>query len=462
MESFGFELLASAVWEATMAVYERMTNKSLEEMYVDAFDAGVASLKPYLKRYGNTDHIKLNKDQFREILHQEMREDLSKAAISAQTAPEFQRRLAQAMSDSHVVEIEGHNLSVEGYERVIVTVIQQAHGLFNDAVSKNKEAFNRVVLNEVALLQQKADQTHQSVLASDAATQSQFGKLGSDLNSVRENTAPREPHIRVGFTSNQDILSEIRVTPKIQPEGGQTDSEIEQRLNDRVEMIRQTIEEARRKYTKPPMFPLTYKQVTEEELENYEEEALGWIDTFRAMLKAKRSRGHGKRFAVTIGLSNDGPITAKGVRVVILFPNGTCLVRHDEIGKDYSYDLLHWDLPVGLSRPPWKSDRDEWMVASIAREAAQAPRPAYSFYIGPHERNRAIIEVDSLLPGEYTKQPPIMCYIPREIQDMVNVRYKVVAEELSQPIVGTTRILLDEDSASAGGARDNTRENDTA
>ena len=62
----------NALWDAIKVGWERVTRKSLEELYLDAFEAAVDEQRPRLERYARDGEVALPREALAAVLHRDL------------------------------------------------------------------------------------------------------------------------------------------------------------------------------------------------------------------------------------------------------------------------------------------------------------------------------------------------------------------------------------------------------
>jgi hypothetical protein len=142
-------LLTQGAWEAMKHVWRLVTNKPLEEMYLDALEAAVEAARPRLAVYTQDGEVGLDRAALRDALRRDLGPGLGALSLTAVSRDDFLVRLATAMHERSVLIIGGHNLTVNEYLQIAHSLVEQAAPRFLDALVQNEMAFRRVVLAEL-------------------------------------------------------------------------------------------------------------------------------------------------------------------------------------------------------------------------------------------------------------------------------------------------------------------------
>jgi hypothetical protein len=143
-----FGVPSNAAWDIIKLAWEKANEKDWEEIYLEAFQAAVAEMRPSLARYADGD-IGLDEKSLRQALHRDLQAAVDVTSVGDLTAEEFTKRLAGALCERQALTIGGHNLSEPDYAQLTRNLVQQAISLFKKLVIKNESAFRKAILAEV-------------------------------------------------------------------------------------------------------------------------------------------------------------------------------------------------------------------------------------------------------------------------------------------------------------------------
>jgi hypothetical protein len=137
----------NAAWDAIKKAWGVATQKSWEQLYLDAFPEAFAASKEQLGRYANGAQPSLNRDALQKAITRAASPDAGHA-LTELTGDALVKHLGAVMAEERVIEFEGNNLAEEGYAQVVRNLVRCAHGVFWDGVVKNETAFRNGVFLE--------------------------------------------------------------------------------------------------------------------------------------------------------------------------------------------------------------------------------------------------------------------------------------------------------------------------
>jgi tetratricopeptide (TPR) repeat protein len=135
-------------WEIVKKAWEKATEKSWDELFVQAFKAAAKEEKSRLKKYAIDGDVSLDSTQLSQALHQEITVAKGVTLYSSLNTDEFIKALAAAMVKHDVLTIGGHTLSEEDYTQLMRNVVKKTTSLFKDSILTHEGAFRRAVLDE--------------------------------------------------------------------------------------------------------------------------------------------------------------------------------------------------------------------------------------------------------------------------------------------------------------------------
>lgn len=151
---------SNAVWDLIKVTWEKVTARSWEDLYLDAFEAALVSERPRLAKYSDGD-IGLDRETLRQVLHYDLVAPVASLGIGTLTDEQFVASLAAALADRQALIIGGHNLSQEDYEQIVRGLVGRATVTFRTSVMTDQAAFQQALLEEALdnreLLRQSQD-----------------------------------------------------------------------------------------------------------------------------------------------------------------------------------------------------------------------------------------------------------------------------------------------------------------
>lgn len=139
----------NTAYDFIKVIWEKSTNKSWEDLYLDAFQAALNEAKPQLEKYaregGDTG---IDREVLYKALHQELAVAPETWSYSQPSDNMFIHKLARAMAAHRVLVIGGNVLSEDDYSQLIYNLVSIARALFKEALLNNDQAFRQILLEE--------------------------------------------------------------------------------------------------------------------------------------------------------------------------------------------------------------------------------------------------------------------------------------------------------------------------
>ena len=140
--------LTDAAWEVAKRAWEALTQKPLEELYVEAFQRAVDNARPRLTRHARDGEVELDQPGLRQVLRMDLGASRGSVSPSSASSELFLSRLARSMCERSVVMIGGHNLTHHEYTQLSYNLAREAATLFEEVVSRDERAFRSALLRE--------------------------------------------------------------------------------------------------------------------------------------------------------------------------------------------------------------------------------------------------------------------------------------------------------------------------
>lgn len=147
---------SNAIWDLMKLGWNKVTEKSWEDLYLESFQQAVNDAKPLLSKYADSDgEIEISKDALEKALRRDLAVNPSTIAYDKINDEQFASQLATAMVKGSVLTIGGHNLSQDDYTQIIYNLVQRARANFKTAILANQEMFRCAMLDESQVVKAK-------------------------------------------------------------------------------------------------------------------------------------------------------------------------------------------------------------------------------------------------------------------------------------------------------------------
>lgn len=138
---------SNAVWDLIRGTWEKVNDRSWEDLYLDAFQVALEEERPHLARYANGE-IALERETLRQVLNHDLGAPVPTMSLGALIDKQFATTLASAMAERQALTIGGHNLSQDDYAQLVHRLVRQAMASFRELVLRNPLAFHQAMLGE--------------------------------------------------------------------------------------------------------------------------------------------------------------------------------------------------------------------------------------------------------------------------------------------------------------------------
>jgi len=138
---------SNAAWDLIRSIWEKVNERSWEDLYLDAFEAALRDARPRLKKYSD-DEVSLDRQVLRRTLHQDLAVSVSAMPLSALADERFAGALARALAERQALIIGGHSLTQDDYAQLVRNLVRQATALFKSSVRRNQIAFQHAMIEE--------------------------------------------------------------------------------------------------------------------------------------------------------------------------------------------------------------------------------------------------------------------------------------------------------------------------
>lgn len=137
-----------ATWDLITNVWQRITQKSWEELYFEAFRSAFEEEHHRFSKYANDGEVQLNENALNRALHRNLQASVDYMSLGEISEDQFINELAHVMQEQDVLEIGGHTLQDEDITQLSKNIVQKATIIFNNSIINNKEAFREAVFRE--------------------------------------------------------------------------------------------------------------------------------------------------------------------------------------------------------------------------------------------------------------------------------------------------------------------------
>lgn len=141
-------LFSKAAWELVEKAWRTVRRKPLEELYVESFLTAVEDARPRLARYTRDGEVSVDQAALRDSLRTTLGPSPGRVTPATVRDERFMTNLANALHERSAVIIGGHNLTRLEYVQVAYKLALKAARRFEDALTRDGEAFRRALLWE--------------------------------------------------------------------------------------------------------------------------------------------------------------------------------------------------------------------------------------------------------------------------------------------------------------------------
>jgi hypothetical protein len=140
---------SNAVYDVLKTGYFKLKpQKSLDEMYLDAFKVAVEQSKPYFSKYSLDGVVVIDREELRRALHADLGPDLVGASLCKLSESDIVTRIASAMASRSILSIGGNILSADDTHQLLRNVVRSAASNFTAMVLADEISFRTVILAE--------------------------------------------------------------------------------------------------------------------------------------------------------------------------------------------------------------------------------------------------------------------------------------------------------------------------
>ncbi|MEL6601762.1 MAG: hypothetical protein AAFP20_00875 [Cyanobacteria bacterium J06614_10] len=168
---------SNLVYDGIKKVYRTLTSKDLEALLLDSFKEVIEEEKDRLLKFTADDGtVALDFESLSEILHADISDNVDGLSYSKLTSEEKLSALGKAMSEKSVLIMGGHSLTTEEYTTLSSKLLQLVKARFKDAIIKNQDTYNKVLLDETLASREVFEETSQYLKA----------QLGLDIQDIKK------------------------------------------------------------------------------------------------------------------------------------------------------------------------------------------------------------------------------------------------------------------------------------
>lgn len=269
LSAYIFDIKGNALWDATKAVWSKLTSKEWEDLFLDAFEQTLDEESVRLKQYGDG-IVDLPREELRKVLHQRLSISFSDISLSELSSDQFVRNLAQALAAEESLTIGGHNLSEEDYSSLISSLIRKTNVIFKNTIARNPEKTQQALLSESQRLNVSIDEIRNylnnrfdvilpEIRAISAATE----KILSAQDTTRAENAAGFAEMKQLFLERLPLTSEDEIEKRVEEQvlHSKIDSAIELLKNGKPITAKNQLEEIANSFDEMEVSPQTRLKV---------------------------------------------------------------------------------------------------------------------------------------------------------------------------------------------------------
>lgn len=144
---------SNASWDLIKSVYKRLTERDIQELFVDAFVSTVKEEKERLSKYvGDADdEIDIDREVLKRILNQNLDRPINETTLSTISTEKFILRLTEELTKHHGLILGDFNRSYIDYEHIVLNIARKARSKFVKFLYDNQDNFQIFLLQEAKL-----------------------------------------------------------------------------------------------------------------------------------------------------------------------------------------------------------------------------------------------------------------------------------------------------------------------
>lgn len=137
-------VITNAAWDAIKFAWDKVSDRSFEELYIESFSDALDEFKPHLQKYGDGE-ISIDQDSIKKALV------ISISGISINTIEneDFQKHVAQVFSEQSVLIIGGNRFSEDDYLSIALLLVKRATRIFLSKIKQHETVFRGVLLTSI-------------------------------------------------------------------------------------------------------------------------------------------------------------------------------------------------------------------------------------------------------------------------------------------------------------------------
>ena len=145
----------NAAWDLIKFIAEKANQKSLEKIYLDAFQQALEEYRSGLKEYATKDgEIGIDNENLLLAIEKETKIGWDELSLRAITDKNFVTEIAPVLAKLDILIIGGHQLGSEQYNQFVTDLIESAHKCFKKSILDNEQGFNKVLLEDIKFRQE--------------------------------------------------------------------------------------------------------------------------------------------------------------------------------------------------------------------------------------------------------------------------------------------------------------------
>ena len=168
---------SNLVYDGIKRVYQSVNSKDLESLLLDAFKEVIEEEKDRLHKLTADDGaVALDFESLSEILHADISDKIDGLSYGKLTSEEKLSALGKAIAERSVLMIGGHSLTIEEYTTLISKLVQLVKVRFKDAIIRDQDVYNKVLLDETLASREILEKTSQYLK----------NQLGLDIQDIKK------------------------------------------------------------------------------------------------------------------------------------------------------------------------------------------------------------------------------------------------------------------------------------
>jgi hypothetical protein len=181
------DMLAGGVQTALEKVWKKLTAKDWEDLYFDAFELAVKKQSPSLVHY-HEGQAAFNRTAFKRLLKEELHISIRDSAGSQLLSREFLVAVAGAIArrSNEIFVLPGNLLSELDYQQLTFNLVAEANSLFWTEIHRRPDAFNKEILAELKLGQERLQEVQDYLAKLEQSAQHHIREIHSNLQELND------------------------------------------------------------------------------------------------------------------------------------------------------------------------------------------------------------------------------------------------------------------------------------